>query len=141
MSVVIDASLTLSWYFEDERTSAGDAVLDRVAGAGAVVPGLWRLEIANGLQMALRRKRIDAAFRDRALAVLGQLRIAIDADTDTHAWTMTLSLAERFGLTIYDATYLELAQRRDLPLASRDDELRRAGQALGVTLLGVQGDE
>lgn len=137
MSVVIDASLTLSWYFEDERTPAGDAVLDRVAGAGAVVPGLWRLEIANGLQMALRRKRIDAAFRDRALAVLGQLPIAIDADTDTHAWTMTLSLAERFGLTIYDATYLELAQRRDLPLASRDDELRRAGQAIGVTLLGV----
>ena len=75
MSVVLDASLTLSWYFEDERTPAIDAVLDRVTEDGAITPGLWRLEVANGLRMAMRRKRIDAAFRDRALAHLGELPI------------------------------------------------------------------
>ena len=59
MSLVLDTSLALSWYFEDERTPAADALLDRVADQGAMVPGLWRLEIANGLRTAIRRKRID----------------------------------------------------------------------------------
>ena len=67
MSVVIDASITLSWYFEDERTQASNSVLDQVTAAGAVVPSLWKLETANGLQIAIRRQRIDAAFRDLAL--------------------------------------------------------------------------
>ena len=68
MSLVLDTSLTLSWYFEDERTPAADALLDRVADQGAMVPGLWRLEIANGLRTAIRRKRIDEGFRNRAIA-------------------------------------------------------------------------
>ena len=54
--------MTLSWYFEDERSAAGDAILDRVTETGAIVPSLWRYEVANGLQMAVRRKRIDARF-------------------------------------------------------------------------------
>jgi hypothetical protein len=66
VSLVLDPSLALSWYFEDERTAEADALLDRVVEEGAVVPALWRLEIANGLQMAMRRKRIDAVFRDNA---------------------------------------------------------------------------
>ena len=136
MSIVIDASLTLSWYFEDERTPAIDAVLDQVVAEGAVAPSLWRLEVANGLQMAIRRKRIDAAFRDRAMQHLGALPITVDSETDTYAWTATLRLADRFGLTLYDAAYLELAQRRNAPLASLDKELRRAAHALGIDLLG-----
>jgi predicted nucleic acid-binding protein len=59
LSLVLDTSLTLSWYFEDERTPAADGVLDRVVDDGAVVPALWKLEVANGLQAAIRRKRID----------------------------------------------------------------------------------
>lgn len=137
MSIVIDASITLAWHFEDERTSAVDAVLDQVAAEGAVVPSLWRLEVANGLHMAIRRKRIDAAFRDRALRQLAALPITVDPQTDTYAWTTTLHLADRFGLTLYDAAYLELAQRRDVALASLDEQLRGAGHALGVTLLGT----
>lgn len=135
-STVVDASLTLSWYFEDERTLTTDALLALVAENGAVVPPLWRLEVANGLQMAIRRKRIDTAFRDRALGQLVRLPIIIDPDTDHHTWTTTLRLADRFALTIYDATYLELAQRRDLPLATLDSELHDAGRALGLALLG-----
>jgi predicted nucleic acid-binding protein len=136
VSIVLDASLTLSWYFEDERTLAIDAVLDEVVAGGALVPSLWRLEVANGFLMAMRRKRIDTDFRDRALQHLSALPITVDAETDTYAWTATLGLADRFGLTVYDAAYLELARRRGVPLASLDKDLRGAGRKLGVPMLG-----
>ncbi len=135
MSVVLDASQTLSWYFEDERTPAVDSVLDEVAASGALVPALWRLEVANGLQMAMRRKRIDGDFRDRALRHLGSLAITVDSETNSYAWTATLRLADRFGITVYDAAYLELAQRRGAPLASLDKALADAGRALGIATL------
>jgi predicted nucleic acid-binding protein len=138
VNLVLDASLTLSWYFEDERTPAIDAILDQVAVSGAVVPSLWRIEVANGFQMAIRRNRIDRDFRDRAIRHLGLLPIVVDPETDTYVWTATLPLADRFGLTVYDAAYLELAQRRSLPLASLDKELSAAGQALGVPMLGCK---
>jgi predicted nucleic acid-binding protein len=135
VTLVLDASLTLRWYFEDERTPAADAILDRVVEAGAMVPALWRLKVANGLQIAMRRQRIDTGFRDKAIAQLTRMPIAVDSETDTHARTTTLHLADRFRLTLYDAAYLELAHRRVLPLASLDKELRAAGNALGVALL------
>jgi predicted nucleic acid-binding protein len=137
VSFVLDASVTLSWYFEDEKLPAADAVLDRVGADGAITPSVWRLEVANGFLSAIRRKRIDAAFRDSALQHLGSLSIEIDPETDMHAWTVTSKLAERFNLTIYDAAYLELAQRRRLPLATIDEALRAAARACGVELLGM----
>jgi hypothetical protein len=75
----------LAWYFQDLAMPATDIVLDRVAQNGAVVPALWRLELANGLQSAVRRGRITAAYRDDSLADLGQMRIETDAETDVHA--------------------------------------------------------
>jgi predicted nucleic acid-binding protein len=137
MSLVLDASLTVSWYFDDEATPLTDAILDRVSENGAVVPTLWRLEVANAFQSAIRRKRMTVRYRDEALIGLTQLPITTDADTDTYAWTTTLRLAERFALTIYDAAYLELAQRQSLPLATLDAELREAAAALGCSLPGV----
>jgi predicted nucleic acid-binding protein len=137
VSLVIDASLTLSWYFEDERTPAIDAVLDQVAANGAVAPSLWRLEVANGLQTAIRRKRIDRAFRDQALRQLGLLPITVDRETDMHAWSSMLSFSDQFDLTIYDAAYLELAHRLGLPLASLDEKLNAASHALGIPVLDV----
>jgi predicted nucleic acid-binding protein len=127
----------LGWYFEDERTPAADTLLDRVSDEGANVPSLWRLEIANGFQTAIRRKRISAAFRDKAIAQLARLPISVDPDADRYAWTTTLALADRFGLTLYDAAYLELAQRLSLPLATLDDPLRAGASALGIGLLGI----
>ena len=129
MSLVLDPSLALSWYFEDERTPTGDALLDQVVEDGAVVPSLWRLEVANGFQMAIRRKRIDAAYRDNALAELATMPITVDAETDAHAWSSTLRLSDRFRLTPYDAVYLELAQRRELPLATLDRRHKRSQPA------------
>lgn len=137
MSLVIDASLTMAWYFDDESTAATDALLDRVARSGAVVPGLWRLQIANAFQTAVRRQRIDAVYRDISLAELGTMPITIDADTNAYAWSTTLRLAERFSLTLHDAAYLELAQRCSLPLATLDRDLRRAAPAVNVELLGA----
>jgi predicted nucleic acid-binding protein len=134
---VIDASLTMAWYFEDESTQATDALLDRVADVGAMVPGLWRLEVANAFQTAIRRLRIDTVYRDASLAELALMPIAIDADTGTYAWSATLRLAERFSLTLYDAAYLELAQRRSLPLATLDRDLRTAAPVLNIELLGA----
>ena len=137
MSLVVDASLTLGWYFEDERSAAGDAVLDRVTEEGGIVPALWRYEVANGLQMAVRRKRIDTTYRNASLAELGLLPITVDRAGDDLVWTTTLALADRFSLTVYDAAYLELAHRRGLPLATGDRALRRAARSLPVELVGA----
>lgn len=137
MSFIVDASLTMTWCFEDEATPATNELLDAAARSGAVAPPLWRIEVANAFQSAIRRKRIDAAYRDASLADLGRLPIMIDSDADAQIWTTTLRLSDRYSLTIYDACYLELAQRRNLPLATLDQELRVAGGALGLSLLGA----
>jgi predicted nucleic acid-binding protein len=136
VSLVLDSSVTLSWLYSDELTPATQQVFDRVVSDGAWVPSLWRLEVANSLQNAVRRRRISGEFRDAALTDLALLNIDIDSDTDTFAWSATLRLAERCGLTLYDAAYLELAQRLGLPLAALDQELRTIGSEFGVPLLG-----
>jgi predicted nucleic acid-binding protein len=137
LTIVIDASLTMAWYFEDESTPATDELLERVAESGAMVPGLWRLEVANAFQVAVRRQRIDAVYRDASLKELTFMPITIDTDTNSYAWSTTLRIAERFSLTLYDAAYLELAQRRSLPLGTLDRDLRAAAPALNVELLGA----
>lgn len=136
MSLVLDSSATLAWIYMEERSEAIAGVFDRLTADGAWVPSLWRLEVANVLEMGVRRGRMDAAFRDATLEDLELLPIQTDPDTEKHAWRSTLRLAERYKLTIYDAAYLELAMRRGLPLASLDGELRAAAGAEGVVLLG-----
>jgi predicted nucleic acid-binding protein len=137
VSLVIDSSITLAWAYGDERTEATERVFDIVTEAGARVPIIWRLEVANGLQQGIRQQRIDAAFRSGVLADLADMNIATDADTNVFAWSYTLELSDRFRLTLYDACYLELAQRRNLPLATLDGDLRAAGEALGLEILGA----
>lgn len=136
MTVVLDSSATLAWIYADETTHEIRALFDQVADAGAVVPALWRLEVANSLTVAVRRGRIDADFRRAALADLSLLDITIDQNTDSRAWTDTLHLADRFRLTLYGAAYLEVAQRRALPLATLDADLCAAAISLGVPVLG-----
>ena len=135
-SLILDSSATLAWIYGDETTDAIRRVFDAIADNGALVPSLWRLEVANSLTMAVRKRRIDPDFRRAALADLAILDISTDPQTDSHAWTDTLNLADQLHLTIYDAAYLELAQRRLLPLATLDGELRTAATAIGVTVLG-----
>ena len=85
--------------------------------------------------MAARRDRITHSVRDQHLSDLAQLAIEIDGDTAVHAWQATLKLADMHGLTVYDAAYLELAQRRRLPLATLDKALISAAAKTSVKIL------
>jgi len=91
-----------------------------VAATGAVMPSSWRLEVANVLRNAVRRGRCDELYVDRSLDRLSRLRVTVDAETDSRAWSTTRTLAREQGLTLYDAAYLDLAIRLSLPLACRD---------------------
>ena len=135
MSLVLDASMAISWLFENERTDAAHQVMLRVVAEGAMVPSLWRLEIANVLRNAVRRGRCDEAYVDRSLERLGRLPITIDEETDHHAWGATHILSREQGLTSYDAAYLELAIRSGRPLASCDADLLAAATKRNVETL------
>jgi predicted nucleic acid-binding protein len=137
LNLVIDATLTMAWYFEDESTEVTDELLNRVAAHGALVPGHWRLEVASAFQAAIRRKHSDAVYRDSSLAELMHLPITIDPHTNSYAWSATLRLAEKFSLTVYDAAYLELAHRHSIPLGTLDRELRAAAISAGIEILGA----
>jgi predicted nucleic acid-binding protein len=137
VSVVVDASVILAWIYDGERTPAIERVFALVIEDIGWVPAIWHLEVADGLQRAVRQRRIDAAFRTGALRDLADLDIAIDTETHVFAWNDLLALADRFRLTLYDASYLELAWRRGLSLATLDDDLRAAGEALQLQLLSV----
>src|SRR5712691_2211513 len=127
--------MTIAWLFRDERTDLPKAVLRNVAAQGALVPAIWRLEVANVLRNAVRRGRCDEGYAERSLRRLGRLRIAVDADTDRYAWSATRELSREHDLTVYDAAYLELAIRRRQALASRDAALLRAARTVGLDVL------
>jgi predicted nucleic acid-binding protein len=112
-------------------------VFEEILKGGAWVPGLWRLEVANVLEMGTRRGRHDAAFRDSTLEDLSLLPIQTDPETDRHAWGPTKLIAAQHSLTLYDAAYLELALRRELPLATLDSDLRTAAATEKIPLLGM----
>jgi predicted nucleic acid-binding protein len=137
VSLILDSSATLAWFYSDEATPAIHRVFELVLRSGAWVPSLWRLEVANILEIGVRRGRHDVAFRHATLADLSLLPISLDPETDRQAWDATLQLAHRHQLTLYDAAYLELAHRRGLPLATLDGDLRTAAIAEGVRLLGM----
>ena len=137
MSLVLDSSVTLAWIYRGETTAAVGEVFTKVISDGAWVSSLWRLEVANVLEMGVRRGRHTAEFRDITLTDLALIPIATDGETERQAWGATLQLASRNRLTVYDATYLELAKRRALPLATLDEDLRTAAEAEGVELMGV----
>jgi predicted nucleic acid-binding protein len=134
--IVLDSSATLAHVFVDERTKTILELFDAIASDGAWVPELWRIEVANSLSVAVRRGRITKKGRDEALVDLSALPISIDDNIRKHTWGKTLELADKHRLTLYDATYLELALRLAMPLATLDDDLRAAGQLEGVVLLG-----
>jgi len=137
MSLVLDASITLAWIYQDETTEAVQRSFDIVRTNGAWVPVLWLWEVANVLQMNVKRGRHDGKFRDHALADLALFAIKEDTEASRHAWSGSLVLAERHCLTVYDAAYLEVALRRGLPLATLDRDLRAAAKAEKLEVLGI----
>jgi predicted nucleic acid-binding protein len=132
--LVIDASVALAWCFKDEATPATDALVPMVRRDGATVPVHWLLEVTNALLVAERRGRImrnDVATHLRTIAALG---VQVDLETDRHVGHDILALARADGLSIYDAAYLELAQRMAVPLATLDKDLAKAARKSGVTV-------
>ena len=109
----------------------------QVVNAHATIPGIWLIEVANGLLVAARTRRITAAQRNQAIAALASLDVRIDGEGNQYASTSVMLLSEQHALTAYDAAYLELALRRGLPLATPDRKLRGAAQRAGAPLLGV----
>ena len=127
--------MTLAWLFTDEFSPGAEAVLENVSVAGAIVPSLWRIEIANTLTNAMHRGRSDGAFIARAIEELQKLPIEEDGQTGNKAWSETMALAQEERLTVYDATYLELAVRRGLALGTGDKALMVAARNRGVEVL------
>jgi predicted nucleic acid-binding protein len=131
---VLDASFTFQWLFQDEASPEGYAALAVIARDGAVVPALWFVELANVLGMAERRGRIAEAGLQDALRLLRSLPLVVD-EPPSLAWSEPiLQLMRAHRLTAYDATYLELACRLGLPLATKDRDLIVAGPAVGAAL-------
>ena len=134
---VLDCSIAVAWCFEDEASEICDALLERVRDEGALVPSLWHLELGNVMIQAERKGRMMPADVSTRLELIGDLPIGIDNETPLRALHEILALARAHNLTTYDATYLELAIRRGLPLATNDKRLRNAGANTGVQILPV----
>lgn len=135
-SFVIDCSITMAWLFSDERTDETAQIQDRLIAESALVPEHWFLEVANVLVMAEKRNRLSIADSTQFVQLLRSLEIEADHEFATSAFDVLIPVCRSHGLTSYDAAYLELAQRRQLPLATLDKELRRAAMSVGVKLLG-----
>ena len=132
---VIDASVALAWCFDDEATPATRALLDRFEHEQAEVPGIWHLELANALALSERKRRIARTRTAEFVALVGNLPLVADPETPTRALAAVLDLARSQRLSAYDASYLELALRRGLPLATKDGDLARAARRVGVSLV------
>lgn len=131
---VLDCSVALAWYFEDEADKYADAVAEAMTDSIAVVPSLFHLELANILITGERRKRSTAAQATSFLTRIANLSIAVDPQTVARAWSDTIDLARKHELSSYDAAYLELALRESLPIATLDNNLKSAAKALKVRL-------
>lgn len=137
-SFVVDASVTLAWCFEDERTSSTEVLLDRMrAGEEVLVPGHWPLEVLNSLVHAKKRSRIGEEQIVRFLRDLASFRIMLDREQGPEVWGRIRSLSEEYRLTAYDAAYLELGGRSKLPIATLDRDLLRAARSASVALVDV----
>jgi predicted nucleic acid-binding protein len=137
ISLVLDASITLCWCFEEEATAATDQLLERLQNESAAVPMFWYLEVANVLAVAERRRRITPADTAEFVELLERLMIDLDNETPTRAFNRILDLARTQRLTAYDAAYLELSMRLGVPLATKDIALGTAATRLGVAVLGA----
>ena len=131
-ALVLDASVTLSWCFEDEAHTYGDAVLEYLESGEALVPGIWPLEVGNALLVAERKGRLTKADSARFVTLLRQLPIIIEQESPERIFGEIIALAREHSLSTYDASYLDLAMRNGLPLATQDVHLLHAARECGV---------
>ncbi len=133
MPFVLDASVTLNWAFGEEEHPTAEHALEKLRRDEAWVPSLWWFEVRNTLIVAERRGRLSEA--DTATFLHGLSRLGIRTDREPGEASI-LALARQHRLSVYDASYLELAQRQAFAIATLDKALRRAAQECGVAILG-----
>lgn len=134
MTFVLDNSVVTGWYLSDQATAYSESIALRLEGAKALVPSLWQLELANVLKTACTRGKLSLDSARQILDALSQLPIEIDA-SPTPGQRQMFELAMRYQLSSYDAAYLDLAMRHGLPLATQDQQLKKAALAAGVEVL------
>jgi len=135
MPLVVDASVALSWVLPDESSAYAEAVLAVVERDGLRVPELWAWEIANGLTVAYLRKRITPADEAAFLTALSHLSVDVEeAPSALYVIRDGTAAAMRYGLTAYDAAYLDLAAREKLTLATLDKAMRKAAVQAGIAI-------
>ena len=134
MSIVLDASATIALSYNEAPDTELRSLKDAIKQMGAVVPQLWRLEIANVFLIGYRKGRHDPNAMKEYMLDLSRLRITVDEQTGAQAWESAFELAAKHRLTSYDAAYLELAARLRAPLATLDKDLARAARDEGVKL-------
>jgi predicted nucleic acid-binding protein len=133
---IVDNSVVMSWYFKDETNKYADTVLDRLTEATAVVPSIWPLEVVNVLIVSDRQKRLSESDSIRFLTLLSQLPIVVEYERPEMMKEL-LALARAYNLSSYDASYLYLAMRKGLPIATLDNKLIEAARSIGVPILGA----
>ncbi len=133
---VVDNSVTMAWCFEDEASPFTDAVQELLIENTAYVPSIWPLEVANVLVVAERKERISKADSNHFLALFSELPIVVERTRSETVFHDILPLARTYGLSSYDASYLELAIRKGLPIASMDKAIIRAAKDLEILLVG-----
>ena len=129
---VLDCSVTMAWCFEDEVDAYTDAVLDALPGGEALVPCLWPLEVANVLVVGERKKRLTPAQSKRFVELLQSLPVVVEPDSGHRPIGEILVLARELSLSAYDASYLDLAARSGLPIATKDGGLATAAARYGI---------
>ncbi|WP_028326122.1 type II toxin-antitoxin system VapC family toxin [Desulfatirhabdium butyrativorans] len=137
---VIDNSVVMAWCFADEISPYAESVLDSLEDMTAIVPAIWPLEVGNVLLVAERKKRLNEAASNRFITLLSQLPIIVDQEPPERMLREIFLLARENRLSTYDASYLDLALKRGLPIATLDDRLIAAAKQIQVRILGVNAD-
>lgn len=135
MTFILDNSVSAAWFLEDEFDVFADQILVRLETESAIVPGIWVLEITNTLLAGFRRKRISEGKRTATFELLKSLPIAVEQNYAATDLDRLYRLGQTYNLSSYDAAYLDLSIRLDLPLATRDKDLRSAAKSASVKLL------
>ena len=134
---VIDNSVVMSWCFGDETNFYADSVLESLKKRQAIVPAIWPLEVVNVLLVAERKKRINEADSWRFMTLLLQLPISVEHEGQERMMKDLLGFARVNGLSSYDASYLNLAMAKGVPIATLDRKLMEAARSAHVKILEV----
>jgi predicted nucleic acid-binding protein len=132
---VIDNSVVMAWCFEDEVNRYAEVILDQLEISTAFVPSIWALEVGNVLLVAERKKRLSQADSARFIALLRDLPIIIEQEPSEVMFGEILALARDYHLSTYDASYLDLAMRKGLPIATLDKGLIAAAKGSHVPIM------